>query len=193
VARHSRKIREDARQLFLTGEVTSISEIARRIRVKAHTVGVWKREEDWDGLRIKIDKRAAEQLVERLASERVNLNAQHFKLWNAVVGRVFAAVQKGQIDGSETRDLDRVSAILERAQKGQRLARGLSLDGETEEQIRAEAAAETRHVVDTFLRVIKREISEPATRDRIAQAVLELIPRSTEEDEESDGSNAAHR
>ena len=193
MARHSRKIREDARQLFLTGEVTSISEIARRIRVKAHTVGVWKREEDWDGLRIKIDKRAAEQLVERLASERVNLNAQHFKLWNAVVGRVFAAVQKGQIDGSETRDLDRVSAILERAQKGQRLARGLSLDGETEEQIRAEAAAETRHVVDTFLRVIKREISEPATRDRIAQAVLELIPRSTEEDEESDGTNAAHR
>jgi hypothetical protein len=193
VARHSRKIREDARQLFLTGEVTSISEIARRIRVKAHTVGVWKREEDWDGLRIKIDKRAAEQLVERLASERVNLNAQHFKLWNAVVGRVFAAVQKGQIDSSETRDLDRVSAILERAQKGQRLARGLSLDGETEEQIRAEAAAETRHVVDTFLRVIKKEIADPGTRDRIAQAVLELIPRSMEEDEESDGSNAAHR
>ena len=193
MARHSRKIREDARQLFLTGEVTSISEIARRIRVKAHTVGVWKREEDWDGLRIKIDKRAAEQLVERLASERVNLNAQHFKLWNAVVGRVFAAVQKGQIDSSETRDLDRVSAILERAQKGQRLARGLSLDGETEEQIRAEAAAETRHVVDTFLRVIKKEIADPGTRDRIAPAVLELIPRSMEEDEESDGSNAAHR
>jgi hypothetical protein len=193
VARHSRKIREDARQLFLTGEVTSISEIARRIRVKAHTVGVWKREEDWDGLRIKIDKRAAEQLVERLASERVNLNAQHFKLWNAVVGRVFAAVQKGQIDSSETRDLDRVSAILERAQKGQRLARGLSLDGETEEQIRAEAAAETRHVVDTFLRVIKKEIADPGTRDRIAQSVLELIPRSMEEDEESDGANAAHR
>jgi hypothetical protein len=121
------------------------------------------------------------------------LNAQHFKLWNAVVGRVFAAVQKGQIDSSETRDLDRVSAILERAQKGQRLARGLSLDGETEEQIRAEAAAETRHVVDTFLRVIKKEIGDPGTRDRIAQAVLELIPRSMEEDEESDGSNAAHR
>ena len=193
MARHSRKIREDARQLFLTGEVTSISEIARRIRVKAHTVGVWKREEDWDGLRIKIDKRAAEQLVERLASERVNLNAQHFKLWNAVVGRVFAAVQKGQIDSSETRDLDRVSAILERAQKGQRLARGLSLDGETAEQIRAEAAAETRHVEDTFLRVIKKQIADPGTRDRIAQAVLELIPRSMEEDEESDGSNAAHR
>jgi hypothetical protein len=193
MARHSLKLREEARQYYLTGEVTSISEIARRVRVKPHTVGVWKRDEDWDGLRIKIDKRAAEQLVERLATERVNLNAQHFKLWNAVVGRVFAAVQKGQIDSSETRDLDRVSAILERAQKGQRLARGLSLDGETEEQIRAEAAAETRHVVDTFLRVIKKEIGDPGTRDRIAQAVLELIPRSMEEDEESDGSNAAHR
>jgi len=32
-----------------------------------------------------------------------------------------------------------MTAILDRAQKGQRLAKGLSLDGETEEAIRAQA------------------------------------------------------
>jgi hypothetical protein len=184
VARHSRKLREEARQFYLTGEVTSISEIARRVRVKPHTVGVWKKEENWDGLRIKIDKRAAEQLVERLATERVNLNAQHFKLWNAVVGRLFASIQKDRLGGNEVRDLDRVAAILERAQKGQRLARGLSLDGQTEEQIRAEAAADTRHVVDTFLQVVKHEVADATVRDRIARAVLELIPAGTDEDGE---------
>jgi hypothetical protein len=184
VARHSQKLREEARQLYLTGEVTSISEIARRVKVKPHTIGIWKREENWDGLRIKIDKRAAEQLVERLATERVNLNAQHFKLWNAVVGRLFASIQKNKVGSNEVRDLDRVASILERAQKGQRLARGLSLDGETEETIRAQAAAETRHVVDTFLQVVKKEVVDGAVRDRIACAVLELIPAGTDDEEE---------
>jgi hypothetical protein len=185
--RHSRKIREEARQLFLTGEVTSISEIARRVRVKAHTIGVWKREEDWDALRIRIDKRAAEQLVERLATERVNLNAQHYKLWNAVVARVYGSMGKDKLATNDIRDLERVAAILERAQKGQRLARGLSLDGQTEEQIRAEAAAETRHLVDLFLQVIKVEIADPATRDRIAKAVIDRLPSPDHTDDEAVG------
>ena len=184
VARHSQKLREEARQLYLTGEISSISEIARRVRVKPHTVGVWKKEEDWDGLRIKIDKRAAEQLVERLATERVNLNAQHFKLWNAVVARSIALIQAGKVNSDEVRDLERLSAILDRAQKGQRLARGLSLDGQTEEQIRAEAAAETRHLVDVFLDVIKREIADSALRDRIAKAVIDHIPAPDHDSDE---------
>ncbi len=183
MARHSVKTREQARESFLTGEITSIAEIARRMRVKPHTVATWKKEENWDALKLRIDKRAAEQLVERLATERTNLNAQHFKLWNAVVARVFASIQKdGKVGSSEARDLDRVASILERAQKGQRLARGLTTDGQSEEQIRAEAAAETRHVVDTFLNAIKREIHDPDVRDRIARAILELVPLGSDDD-----------
>jgi hypothetical protein len=167
--------------MYLTGEVTSISEIARRVKAKPHTVGVWRREEEWDALRLRIDKRAAEQLVERLATERVNLNAQHFKLWNAVVGRLFTSLQSGKLGGEEVRDLERVASILDKAQKGQRLARGLSLNGEAEETIRAQAAAETRHVVDTFFQVVKQEVHDDVARDRIARAVLELVPAGTED------------
>jgi hypothetical protein len=183
MARHSQKLREEARQLYLTGEVTSISEISRRVKAKPHTIGVWKRDEDWDGLRIKIDKRAAEQLVERLATDRVNLNSTHYKLWNSLIGRVYGSLAKDKLGSDEIRDLDRVASILDKAQKGQRLARGLSLDGQAEEQIRAEAAAETRHVVDTFLGVVKREIPDEATRDRIARSILALLPAGTDEDE----------
>jgi len=142
MARHSARKREEARQFYLTGEVTSIAEIARRIGVKPHTVASWKRAEAWDALRLKIDRRAAEQLVEKLASERVSLNAQHFKFWNLVVVRSLSTLQRGGLDANEVRTLEKMAAILERAQRGQRLARGLSLDGQTEEQIRAEAAAE---------------------------------------------------
>jgi len=162
----------------------SISEIARRIKVKPHTVALWKRDEGWDGLKIRIDKRAAEQLVERLATERVNLNAQHFKLWNAVVGRLLSSLTKDGFKGSDARDLERAAGVLEKAQKGQRLARGLSLDGQTEEQIRAEAAAESRALVDLFIDIVKKEIADEDLRDRIARAILERLPTEMTEDAE---------
>ena len=181
MARHSLKTREQSREFYLTGEVTSVAEIARRLKVKPHTIAAWKGEEDWEGLRLKIGKRAAEQLVERLATERVNLNAQHFKLWNAVVGRLFGSLQKGSLDSDGIRDLEKVSGILERAQKGQRLARGLSMDGQTEEQIRAEAEAEGRALADVFIDAVKAEVADDGVRDRICRAVLDRLPVEDEE------------
>jgi len=184
MARHSVRKREEARQLYLTGEVTSIAEIARRIKVKPHTVASWKRSEAWDALRLKIDRRAAEQLVEKLASERVSLNAQHFKLWNAVVARAFGTLQKGGLQAEDVRALEKMASVLEKAQRGQRLARGLSLDGQTEEQIRAEAAAESRALVDLFIQVVKEEIEDEDLRDRIARTLLERIPSFDDEEPE---------
>jgi hypothetical protein len=171
-----RKLREEARELFLTGEINSVAEIARRLKVKAHTVGQWKKEEDWDGLRIRIERRAAEQMVEKLASERVTLNTQHFKLWGAVVSKVFGALTKEAIQRDEVRELDRVANILEKAQRGQRLARGLALDGQTEEMIRAESAAEARRLIDLFIGVVKAEVADEMVRDRIARRLLEELP-----------------
>ena len=116
--------------------------------------GRWKTDEDWDGLKLKIDRRAAEQMAERIASERVSLNAQHYKLWGVVVGKLFESLQTG-LKGDQIRDLERIASVLDRAQKGQRLARGLSLDGKTEEQIRAEFEAEGRGLIDFFMDLVK--------------------------------------
>jgi hypothetical protein len=181
VGRHARKTREQARELYLTGEITSLAEIARRIRVKAHTVGRWKRDEDWDALRLKIDRRAAEQLAERIATERVTLNAQHFKLWGVVVSKLFESLQKTGLKGEDVRHLEKVAGILSQAQKGQRLARGLSLDGKTEEQLRAEFEAEGRSLVDFFIAVVKDEVEDESVRDRIARTILERLPVEDEE------------
>src|SRR5262245_19649269 len=186
--RHSVKIREQARHYYLTGEVTSLAEIARRLRVKPHTVASWKRGEHWDGLRLKIDKRAAEQLVEKLASERVALNAQHFKLWNAVVSKLVGSLTKEGLHANDVRTLEKAAAILQRAQKGQRLARGMALERQTEEQIRAEAEAESRSLVDLFIDIVRKEVQDEALRDRIARAILERLPSglASGEDEDDD-------
>jgi len=180
--KYSKTKREEARRLYLTGEASSVAEIARRLKIKPHTVGVWRNEEDWDGLRLKIDRQAAEKLVEQLATERVTLNAQHFKFWGVVVGRLVEAIKKQGLDLEEIKSLERIAGILEKAQKGQRLARGLSLDGQTEEQILAQAEADGRSLIDLFIDIVKEEVPEEETRDRIARALLEAS--STEPDEE---------
>ncbi len=178
--RHSKSKREEARRLFLTGEASSVAEIARRLKTKPHTIGQWKTEEDWAGLRLKIDRQAAEKLVAQLATERVSLNAQHFRLWNVVVSRLFETMQKEGLNLEQIRSLERVSAILEKAQRGQRLARGLSLDGHTEEQIRAQAEADGRALIDTFIDVVKEEVTDEQSRDRIARALLERCPSESD-------------
>lgn len=180
--KYSNTKREDARRLFLTGEASSIAEIGRRLKTKPHTIGVWRKEEDWDGLRLKIDRRAAEHLVEQLANERVTLNGQHFKLWAAVVSRLLESLKGDCPNAQDARTLEKIAGVLDRAQKGQRLARGLSLDGQTEEQIRAEAAAESRRLIDLFVDVVKSEVKDEAVRDRIARILLERLPR-TDDDE----------
>ena len=178
--KYSKTKREEARRLYLTGEATSAAEIAKRLSVKPHTIGQWRKEEDWDGLKLRIDRQAAEKLVEQLATGRVTLNAQHFKLWGVVVSRLFASIQKQGLNMEEIRSLERVAAILDRAQRGQRLARGLSLDGQTEEQIRAQAEADGRALIDTFIDVVKEEVTDEQSRDRIARALLERCPSESD-------------
>ncbi|MCH6590973.1 MAG: hypothetical protein IH806_10790 [Proteobacteria bacterium] len=120
--------------------------------------------------------RAKPPIGDSLATERVNLNARHFKFWGVVFARLFESIQKQGLNLDEIRALERVSAILEKAQRGQRLARGLSLDGQTEEQIRAQAEADGRSLIDTFIDVVKQEIPDEQARDRIARALLDRCP-----------------
>ena len=176
MGRHSKKTRERGRELYLTGECSSVAEVARRLHVKPHTVADWRNAEGWDELRLKIERRAAEQMAERIATERVTLNERHFKGWNVIFGQVFEKMQNGGLDGEKIRNLERVAAIVERAQKGQRLARGLSLNGETEEQLKAENQAELRGMVDLFIGIVRQEVADEQTRDRIARAILEGVP-----------------
>ncbi len=166
--------RREARRIYLTGECDSNAEIARRLEVKPHTVGRWRKDEAWDDLRLKVDRRAAEQMVEKLAGERTTLNLRHYKFWDVLLGHVGTLL--GKNDGFDVRELERIGMVVDRAQKGQRLARGLSLSGENEEQIRAQADAEARELVDAFVEAVTTQVEDETVRDRIREAVLERLP-----------------
>jgi len=166
--------REQARKLFLTEQSVSNAEIARHLGLKPHTVGHWRREEDWDGLALKIHRKEAEKLVEQIATDRVSLNVEHFRLWELLLSQMGASLQgKGKV---QMRELIELAGLIEKAQKGQRLAKGLSLDGQTEEEARAEAQAENRFLIDVFIEAVKQHVPDQQTRDQIREAILDKLP-----------------
>jgi len=180
-----KKKRKEARKLFLSGECSSNAEIARRLKLKPHTVARYRKEEDWDGLRLKAERRAAEKMVEHLANERVSLNKRHYNFYEVILNEITATLKAGHGKFSAS-DLSELVGIVEKAQKGQRLARGLATTGETEEAIRAEAEAHHRSLVDAFTEAVKECIADETLRERIAQAVMAKFPGSgggTGEDE----------
>lgn len=181
------KVREEGRRLFLAGEVSSNAEIAARLRVKPHTVGRWRKDEDWDGLRLKVDRRAAQMFVEKIATERVTLNVHHYQLWAILLGKLAGSLKTREV--VDVREMERIAGILERAQKGQRLAKGLSIAGETEEAIRAQSELEIRRLIDTFIDSIKENVADEETRERIRQSLLAALP-SAESDGTSDSEEA---
>ena len=184
------RTREEARRLYLTGEMTSNAEIAVRLGVKPHTVGLWRRQEDWDGLRLKIDRRAAEMFVERIATDKVTLNVRHFRFWELVLAKTAEELKSKR--PSTVREMERIAGILERAQRGQRVAKGMSANGETDETVRAQAQAEIRRLIDTFIESVKEHVADEETRDRIRRAVLDALPQAEDDGPGEPGDPVTH-
>jgi uncharacterized protein YjcR len=190
MAKVSSKTREEARRLFLTGEMRLNSEIAARIGVKPHTVALWRREEDWDGLLLKVDRRAAQMFVEKIATDRVTLNVRHFRYWEVLLAKLAEELKAKK--AMSVRDMDRLAGILERAQRGQRVAKGMSANGETEEGVRAQAQAEIRRLIDAFVESVKENVADEETRDRIRRAVFDALPQAEDEGIDQPGDPVTH-
>ena len=176
------KKREEARRLFLTSTSTSNAEISRHLGLKAHTVGRWRKEENWDDLRRQVATEVSKGIVEKIATDRIELNAKHFRYWDALLGHASATLKAIPFGKATLRDLVELAGVFDRAQKGQRVAVGLHYDGQTEEEARAEAQAENRALIDIFIAAIKQHVEDPEVRDRIRETILERLP--TEDDEE---------
>ncbi len=174
-----KKKREAARKLFLTNACETNAEIARRLGLKPHTVAKYRREEDWDGLKLKMNRQAADRMAEQLTSERVSLNLRHYNYYEVALVELASTLKgKGRFTVREVCD---VMAAVEKAQKGQRLAKGVGVDLQAEEQIRAESQADVHRLIDVFVEAVKRYVSDEQVRDAIQAAVLQALPEGPDE------------
>jgi hypothetical protein len=97
-------------------------------RSPPHTAAPYRRDEARDELELKVDRRAADKLAEQIATDRVTLIVRHFNFYEVVLNEITAALKAGRRKFS-VGDLAALVAVIEKARKGQRLARALSLDG----------------------------------------------------------------
>lgn len=185
-----KRAREKARVLFLSGDLSSNAAIARRLAVKPHTVGAWRKEEGWDGLKLKADRRAAEKLVEQLSTDRAELNTKHFKVWEALLTRAVALLRDP--DAQTVSGLDRVAGILERIQRGQRIAKEIATAAEAAEETRRQAAAEVRGFVDMFISAVKEHVEDEGTREKLCTAILGGLPAGPAQGDAEPGGEGVH-
>lgn len=170
-----KQAREQARILFLSGEIASNAAIGRQLQVKPHTVAEWRREEGWDELKLKADRRAAEKLMEQLATDRAELNAKHYKLWEALLGKAVAMLRDPA--NQTVRGLEQISTILHRAQQGQRLAKEIATVTEAEDRARLQAASDIRAFIDLFISAVKEHVSDDETREKLRTFILRGLPQ----------------
>ncbi len=178
MARPSAKTREEARMLFVTGQVATNAELARRFNVKPHTIARWRKEHGWDTLHLKAEQRAVEKLVEEITSERIAVNTRHSQFWSLLESHLLAYMKnktKGELDLTE---IHKLAAVVERLQKGERLAKEMAM-GLREDEIKAAHAGQMRTLVDTFIQAVKENINDEDLRDRIATAVWSCLPEES--------------
>ena len=161
--------------LFVTGQVTSNAELARRFNVKPHTIGQWRKQGGWDDLRLQGERKYAEKLVEEISSERVAVNAKHSKFWGLLTSHLLAILKTKTKEEFDLTQIQKFAAVLERLQKGERLAKDMAM-GLREDEIKAAHAGQMRTLVDTFIQAVKENVNDEDTRDRIVTAVWSCLP-----------------
>lgn len=190
MARPSAKTREEARMLFVTGQVTINAELARRFNVKPQTIAHWRKRDGWDDLHLKAEQRAAEKMVEQIATERVSLNVKHFKAWDMVLSQALKRVKKeGDLDWGQ---IDKLASIVDRVQKGQRCAKEMATMGIREEEARAAHAAELTTLVDVVIQSIKENVKDVETRDEIVDTIRNRLPEEQVAGADESGEKGRH-
>jgi len=106
---------ENATRLFLSGELSSIKEIASAVNASPHTVARWRREGNWDGLKREIQVKAAAELRRRLAGRYEEHLALQREILGLVVVEVGAHLSRADLSSEDLSRLEDVVAGVLRA------------------------------------------------------------------------------
>jgi hypothetical protein len=124
-------------------------------------------------------------MAEQIPSDHVGLNLKHFRYLEVLLIGV-AETLKADTGKLGTREVAEIAGIIEKCQRGRRLARGLSAGGEAEEEVRARAEAENRALVGTFVDAVKEHVPDEIFRETIHAAIMARFPGAAGEELEEE-------
>src|SRR5687768_16589404 len=125
--RYDKRVREDARRLWLRGGLTD-AEIATRASVqRADTIRDWRREDDWEAFKREIDPIVEAQIKARQLKRVDALDAKHDQLGEAlesIAVRIMRARQPNGEPEMSAADVRSLAGALAAIQKIRRIAVG---------------------------------------------------------------------
>ena len=143
-------VRQQARALYMSGEISSPYELATRIGCSPTTVKAWIDAEDWGADRDRVAAIVAGRLGAAVADEIESTNARYRQIWTAVLTQIVTLIRAAHEAGAPLPldDLDRCARVIERAQRGHGIALGVGADWLTAAKAQEVADAVTRAAIE---------------------------------------------
>lgn len=123
---YPREFVEQVRDAWLSGQFTSMYELAKHFKLKSvATIYAWKKRDKWDDLERRVRNRVSERMCDEYAERATQMNDTFWKLWGAVIGfvaqRIQQSMDKEKPHPLTITDMDVITRIVARAQQGQAL------------------------------------------------------------------------
>ncbi|MHC4707601.1 MAG: hypothetical protein ACYS8I_11015 [Planctomycetota bacterium] len=163
------RFRNQVRAAFLTGQHTSFKDLCRSFNVEQTKVAAWRRDEGWDDLKLQISRRAREKLIDKASERKSEIDDTHYRMWGAFEAQVYRQLKRAQDENRSIppRTLDVLSKVMERCQKGKRIACGADTNLHVSE--------ERHHVIDYVgFREIMHVASEAERNPELAVRTMSL-------------------
>lgn len=147
MSKHSRELREKAKQMWLSGKYASQHEIARQLGISPDTLGVWKRHDGWVEAQKLLQEKAVDRIADVYVQRAKQLTDEYWTVWRREFG-ILARLISERGEKLTLEEHEAISKILERAQKGQGIA--MSVGAPDDEPIEREVVVKFRSLRESI-------------------------------------------
>jgi uncharacterized protein YjcR len=147
---HSPKLREEARNAWVSGEYATLQAVANALGLQRDTVYRWRQRYNWDDERQRLlaesRKKSESQLVAAISRARL----EHQIIWRAIDAEISRRIVEHRQRGENIPldELDTMARIMEKAQRGMYLTGAEEVTIEEREQIFAVSYAGLQDAID---------------------------------------------
>lgn len=129
------RVRRQVKEAWVSGQYGSVAGLAKAFGMRRQVIYTWRRAENWDAEKSRVQSESSRIATERLINEITQCRNEHFKVWGLFDLEIAKRFKRYQDAGEEVpiEELDVMSKVFERAQRGRYFAKGQDIVVEEKE------------------------------------------------------------